>query len=127
MRRLCKTAGLGLVRHTSRVIAAAGGAVTIGDLTVAAGVSSTHLAQRFKQVIGFTPKRLDRTDRFAAAVRAIDPSSGRHRERRRGSASDARRRRRGSSSCASWPFLPLARRAGNSPPGDCSGDCFVSS
>jgi dihydrofolate reductase len=48
MRWLCQTAGLGLVRHTSSVIAATSGAVAIGDLSVAAGVSSTHLAQRFK-------------------------------------------------------------------------------
>ncbi len=71
-RQLCETAGLGLVRHTSSVIAAAGGAVAIGDLTVAAGVSSTHLAQRFKELVGVTPKRLARTQRFAAALLAID-------------------------------------------------------
>ena len=74
MRLVCETAGLGLVRHTSRVIAAAAGAVAIGDLSVATGVSSTYLAQRFKEIIGFTPKRLARTYRFAAAVRAIDPA-----------------------------------------------------
>jgi AraC-like DNA-binding protein len=74
MRRLCETAGLGLVRHTSRAIAAAGGAVAIGDLTDAAGVSSTHLAQRFKELVGVTPKRLARTYRFAAAVLTIDPA-----------------------------------------------------
>jgi AraC-like DNA-binding protein len=74
MRRVCETAGLGLVRHTSSVIAAATGAVAISDLSVAAGVSSTHLAQRFKAVIGFTPKRLARVYRFAAVVRAIDPA-----------------------------------------------------
>jgi AraC-like DNA-binding protein len=74
MRRVCETAGLGLVRHTSSVIAAATGAVAIGDLSVAAGVSSTHLAQRFKEVVGVTPKRLARTYRFAAAVLAIDPA-----------------------------------------------------
>jgi methylphosphotriester-DNA--protein-cysteine methyltransferase len=48
--------------------------VAIGDLSVAAGVSGTHLAQRFKEVIGFTPKRLARTYRFAATVTAIDPA-----------------------------------------------------
>jgi AraC-like DNA-binding protein len=74
MRRVCETAGLGLVRHTSSVIAAATGAVVIGELSVAAGVSSTHLAQRFKEVIGVTPKRLARTHRFAATVLAIDPA-----------------------------------------------------
>jgi AraC-like DNA-binding protein len=74
MRRFCETAGLALVRHTSSVIATATGAVAIGDLSVAAGVSNTHLAQRFKEIIGFTPKRLARTYRFAAAVRATDPA-----------------------------------------------------
>ncbi|MEJ3655846.1 helix-turn-helix domain-containing protein [Actinomycetes bacterium KLBMP 9759] len=74
VRRLHETAGLGLVRHTSSVIAAASGAVAIGELSVAAGVSSTHLAQRFKELIGVTPKRLARTYRFAATVFAIDPA-----------------------------------------------------
>ncbi|RSM42774.1 AraC family transcriptional regulator [Actinoplanes sp. ATCC 53533] len=72
MRRLCETAGLGLVRHTSSVIAATGGAVAIGDLRVAAGVSSTHLAQRFKELIGVTPKRLARAQRFATTLLALD-------------------------------------------------------
>ncbi|NUT94944.1 MAG: AraC family transcriptional regulator, partial [Saccharothrix sp.] len=73
-RRLCETAGLGLVRHASGVIAATRGAVAIGDLTAAAGVSSTHLAQRFKELVGVTPKRLARTYRFAATVFSIDPA-----------------------------------------------------
>src|SRR5215468_2257050 len=74
MRRLRETTGLGLVRHTSSVIATTSGAVAIGDLSVAAGVSSTHLAQRFKEFIGVTPKRLARTYRFAATVFAINPA-----------------------------------------------------
>src|SRR4029453_6681517 len=74
MRRLCETAGLGLVRHTSSVIAATSGVVAIGDLSVVAGVSSTHLAQRFKELIGVTPKRLARTHRFTATVFAINPA-----------------------------------------------------
>ncbi|MFD7155233.1 helix-turn-helix domain-containing protein [Kribbella sp. NPDC059898] len=74
MRRLCETAGLGLVRHMSSLIATAGGAVAIGDLSSAAGVSSTHLAQRFKELVGVTPKRLARTYRFATTVLAIDPA-----------------------------------------------------
>ena len=74
MRRLCETAGLGLVRHTSRIIAATGGAVAIDDLRVTAGVSSTHLAQRFKELIGVTPKRLARSYRFTATVLAINPA-----------------------------------------------------
>jgi AraC-like DNA-binding protein len=74
MRRLRETAGLGLVRHTSSVITANTGAVAIGDLSTAAGVSSTHLAQRFKELVGVTPKRLARTYRFTAAVFALDPT-----------------------------------------------------
>ena len=74
MRRLSETTGLGLVRHTSSVLAATGGAAAIGDLSVGAGVSSTHLAQRYKELIGVTPKRLARTYRFAATVFAIDPA-----------------------------------------------------
>ena len=74
MRRLREPAGLGLVRHAGSVIVANSGAVAIGDLNVAAGVSKTHLAQRFKELIGVTPKRLARTYRFAATVFAIDPA-----------------------------------------------------
>ncbi len=74
LRRLCDRAGLGLVRHTSGVLEATGGVVAIGDLSASAGVSGTHLAQRFKELVGVTPKRLARTYRFAAAVFAIDPA-----------------------------------------------------
>lgn len=74
MRRLRETAGLGLVRHTSSVIAASSGAVAIGDLRVSAGVSSTHLAQRFKELVGVTPKRLARSYRFATTLLALDPA-----------------------------------------------------
>ncbi|MFI7590456.1 AraC family transcriptional regulator [Micromonospora sp. NPDC049359] len=74
MRRLRETSGLGLVRHTSSVIAATSGAVAIDDLRVSAGVSSTHLVQRFKDHVGITPKRLARTYRFAATVLTIDPA-----------------------------------------------------
>ena len=41
---------------------------------MAAGVSSTHAARRFKELIGVTPKRLARTYRFAATVFAINPA-----------------------------------------------------
>jgi AraC-like DNA-binding protein len=73
-RRLGETAGLGLVRHTSGVIAASRGGRPIGDLTAAAGVSSTHLARRYKELVGVTPKRLARSYRFAATVLSIDPA-----------------------------------------------------
>jgi AraC-like DNA-binding protein len=74
IRRLRGTAGLDLVRRTGDIIAATGGTVAIGDLSAAAGVSGTHLAQRFKELIGVTPKRLARTYRFTATVLAIDPT-----------------------------------------------------
>ncbi|MFH8452815.1 helix-turn-helix domain-containing protein [Streptomyces fungicidicus] len=72
MRRLREREGLELVRRTSSVIAATRGAVAISDLGVAAGVSSTLLAKRFKEVIGVTPKRMARSYRFTAATLAID-------------------------------------------------------
>jgi len=74
LRRLRETAGLDLVRDTTGVIAASAGAVAIGELQTAAGVSSTLLARRFKEVVGMTPKRLARVYRFAATVSEIDPS-----------------------------------------------------
>ncbi|GAB2588369.1 hypothetical protein GCM10027269_50040 [Kribbella endophytica] len=74
VRRLRETAGLELVRRTSSLIAATKGTLAIGDLSEAAGVSSTHLAQRFKELIGITPKRLARIHRFTATVFAIDPA-----------------------------------------------------
>ena len=49
-----------------------GGAVAIGDLSGSAGVSSTHLAQRFKELIGVTPKRLARIARFQHALALLD-------------------------------------------------------
>jgi AraC-like DNA-binding protein len=73
-RRLRETTGLGLVRQASGVITATSGAVTIGDLTTAAGISSTHLAHRFKELVGVTPKRLARTYRFTATVFSINPA-----------------------------------------------------
>jgi AraC-like DNA-binding protein len=74
LRMVGEPAGLGLVRHAGSVIAAATGAVAIGELSERAGVSSTHLAQRFKEVVGVTPKRLARTWRFTAIVLALDPA-----------------------------------------------------
>ncbi|HEY8581486.1 MAG TPA: helix-turn-helix domain-containing protein [Capillimicrobium sp.] len=70
--RLRETTGLALVRHTSSIIAAARGTASIGALTRAAGVSSTHLAQRYKELVGVTPKRLARTYRFAGTVLGLD-------------------------------------------------------
>jgi AraC-like DNA-binding protein len=65
-------AGLGLVHDTSTRISRSAGSLSIASLTEAAGVSSTHLAARFKHLVGITPKRLARTYRFAEVVRSID-------------------------------------------------------
>ena len=74
-RRIAEVPGLGLVRHASGRIAGASGAVSIGDLCADAGVSTTHLAHRFKQIVGITPKRLARTYRFAKVVRGVDAAT----------------------------------------------------
>jgi AraC-like DNA-binding protein len=74
-RRVVDVPGLGLVQHASGRIAAASGALSIGDLCEDAGVSTTHLARRFKQIVGITPKRLARTYRFAKVVFSVDAAA----------------------------------------------------
>ncbi|BCY13268.1 helix-turn-helix domain-containing protein [Actinoplanes sp. L3-i22] len=64
--------GLELVRYTARRLAVAHGAVPIGALTDAAGVSVNHLATLFKSHVGVTPKRVARIYRFARLIHAVD-------------------------------------------------------
>jgi AraC-like DNA-binding protein len=72
VRRLRVIDGLDLVRHMSSAVAATGGTVPIGEIAVAAHVSSTYVAKRFKAVVGVTPKRLARGYRFTCTVLALD-------------------------------------------------------
>src|SRR3954452_3799409 len=72
VRRLRERDGLEIVRRTSTAIAAGGGVVSIRDLAAAAGVSSTLLEKRFKELVGVTPKRLARGWRFTVTTLAID-------------------------------------------------------
>ncbi len=72
VRRRREVPGLELVRHAAGAIIDSGGTVAIGDLTTDAGVSSTHLTQRFREIVGVTPKRFARTRRLAATLFAID-------------------------------------------------------
>lgn len=74
-RRVADVRGLGLVRHASKRIADASGAVSIGGLCEDAGVSTTHLVHQFKQIVGITPKRLARTYRFAKVVLSLDAAA----------------------------------------------------
>lgn len=74
VRQFSEAPGLALVRRASTAIAEARGAVTVGDLSSAAGVSGTHLVQRFKAIVGVPPKRLARSYRFATTVLALDPA-----------------------------------------------------
>jgi AraC-like DNA-binding protein len=74
-RRVVDVPGLRMVQHASGRIAAAWGAVSIGGLCEDAGVSTTHLAHRFKQIVGITPKRLARTYRFAKVVLSVDAAA----------------------------------------------------
>ncbi len=69
--RLEPTSGMGLVRRTGTAIEHAAGKVWIAGLNDAAGVSSTHLAGRFKALVGITPKLLARTYRFAEVVTSL--------------------------------------------------------
>jgi AraC-like DNA-binding protein len=70
--RLAPSRGLDLVLHTGGRLAAAHGAVPVGALTEAAGVSSTHLATQFTSHVGVTPKRVARIYRFARLILSVD-------------------------------------------------------
>jgi AraC-like DNA-binding protein len=65
-------AGLGLVQHTGGRLEASHGAVPVGALADAAGVSGNHLAAQFKSHVGVTPKRVARIYRFARLILSVD-------------------------------------------------------
>jgi AraC-like DNA-binding protein len=67
-----RSGGLALVRHTAGLLESSWGAVPVGALTDAAGVSGTHLATQFKLHLGLTPKRMARVYRFARLILSID-------------------------------------------------------
>ncbi|GAA4953355.1 hypothetical protein GCM10023224_42870 [Streptomonospora halophila] len=64
--------GLDLVRHAGGRLEASHGALSVGALTDAAGVSGNHLATQFKAQIGVTPKRMARIYRFARLIVSVD-------------------------------------------------------
>jgi AraC-like DNA-binding protein len=64
--------GLELVMHTGERLERLHGAVRVGALSDAAGVSRNHLATRFKAHVGLTPKRVARIYRFARLILSID-------------------------------------------------------
>ncbi|GII60922.1 hypothetical protein Skr01_10070 [Sphaerisporangium krabiense] len=64
--------GLDLVRHVGGRLETSHGAVPIGALTDAAGVSGNHLAAQFKSHVGVTPKRVARIYRFARLIVSVD-------------------------------------------------------
>ena len=68
--------GLHLVEQAIDRIAATWGTEPIGRLCADIGVSVNHLATRFKQLVGITPKQLARTYRFARVVLTIEPAGG---------------------------------------------------
>jgi AraC-like DNA-binding protein len=72
--RLAETpsGGLDLVQHTGGRLETFHGAVSVGALADAAGVSGTHLATQFKSHIGVTPKRVARIYRFAQLILSVD-------------------------------------------------------
>ncbi|PXX71227.1 AraC family transcriptional regulator [Nocardia tenerifensis] len=64
--------GLDMVEHTAGRLARSRGAVSVGALTGAAGVSGTHLATQFKSHVGVTPKHVARIYRFAGLILSVD-------------------------------------------------------
>ena len=72
--RLAETTsrGLDVVLHTGQYLETSQGAVSVGALTDAVGVSGTHLATQFKSHVGVTPKRVARIYRFAQLILSVD-------------------------------------------------------
>jgi AraC-like DNA-binding protein len=64
--------GLELVQHTGARLEISHGAVPVGVLTNAAGVSGNHLATLFKSHVGVTPKRVARIYRFVRLILSVD-------------------------------------------------------
>ena len=64
--------GLDLVQRTGGRLEASHGAVPVGALSDAAGVSGNHLATQFKSHVGVTPKRVARIYRFARLILSVD-------------------------------------------------------
>ena len=64
--------GLDLVVRTGGRLETSHGAVPVGALTDAAGVSGNHLAAQFKSHAGVTPKRVARIYRFARLILSVD-------------------------------------------------------
>jgi methylphosphotriester-DNA--protein-cysteine methyltransferase len=62
----------GLVRHAGGRLETSRGAVLVGALADAAGVSGNHLAAQFKSHVGVTPKRVARIYRFARLIVSVD-------------------------------------------------------
>ncbi len=66
--------GLDLVLRTGGRLERFHGAVPVGALADAAGVSDNHLATQFKSHVGVTPKRVARIYRFARLILSVDAS-----------------------------------------------------
>jgi AraC-like DNA-binding protein len=64
--------GLDLVRYTGGHLETSHGAIPVGALSDAAGVSGNHLAAQFKSHVGITPKRVARIYRFARLILSVD-------------------------------------------------------
>lgn len=64
--------GLDLVQYTGGRLETTYGAIPVGALTDAAGVSGNHLATQFKSHVGVTPKRVARIYRFARLILSVD-------------------------------------------------------
>ncbi|MFB7591870.1 helix-turn-helix domain-containing protein [Streptomyces sp. NPDC056169] len=60
------------MQHTGGWLETSHGAVPVGALSDAAGVSGTTLATQFKAHIGVTPKKVARMHRFARLTRPVD-------------------------------------------------------
>lgn len=64
--------GLDLIQHIGGRLEQSHGAVSVGALSEAAGVTGNHLATQFKAHVGVTPKRVARIYRFTRLILSVD-------------------------------------------------------
>lgn len=63
------------VHHAVQTLAQTNGAYSIKGLAIQIGISQKHLAHRFKQIVGVTPKTLARIYRFQAVLSTINQNT----------------------------------------------------
>jgi AraC-like DNA-binding protein len=73
MARLQQNQDLAYIHHAVQTLSQSSGTASIKGLAIQIGISQKHLAHRFKQVVGVSPKSLARLFRFQTVLSSIKP------------------------------------------------------